>query len=262
MFLSYSYDGKLVANGWFELAELGFTKEELSRVIEEANPQQRKQWFALPRVGVVSRDGVALPHTVMDTSRLPWVLYCLKRLELMGLVSAEVDILSENLARQQILSKGIPAGNRQDVDARLLHGTFMTLGQDPLQDTWQALVILDAAGKLDRVDREACIEGILRFHYGKGLFGSIRKKDGLVIFGSTRDTFCAFESLRMLGGLGRVKDLERWRFRPLWTAGEGEPEVSWFQVEAWVCEKRLQRIVRERESDSSARGRSLLEPLE
>jgi len=46
------------------------------------------------------------------------------------------------------------------------------MGQDPIRDTYHALVVLDGFGALDRIERDACIRGILRFHHGKGLFGA------------------------------------------------------------------------------------------
>jgi len=36
--------------------------------------------------------------------------------------------------------------------------------------------------------------------------------------------------------------------------------VDWFEIEAWVCQQRLSRIVAERERNPSAPVRSLMEP--
>jgi hypothetical protein len=158
----------------------------------------------------------------------------------------------------------LPAGRRQDVDPKLLHGTFLNLGEDPIHDTWGALVILDAFGALDRVDREACINGILRFHRGKGLFGSVGEHDRFVILGNTPDTFWAFESLRMLNALDRVKDLDRWQFRPARTSTPAKDgalrEVTWSEIETWVCQQRLEIILRERKENPRSPVHSLLDP--
>ena len=137
-------------------------------------------------------------------------------------------------------------------------------GYDPFQDTWQSLVILEAFESLNRVDRAACIAGILRFHHGKGLFGSVQNRDGLSITGDTKDTFYAFESLRILHALDQVKDLEAWRFRPMSTSKPAEKSttrfVTWWEIEAWVCQQRLERFLRERKENPNAPIRSLLEP--
>ncbi len=135
-------------------------------------------------------------------------------------------------------------------------GTFLTFGFDPLQDTWQALAILDAFGALNRADREACI----RFHRGKGLFGSVRDRDSLVILGDAKDTLCAYESLRMLHG----RDLEEWDFRPLWTPVPPNDRVvrtlNERELEAWVCQDHLNRFIREHKAHPQAPMPSLLEP--
>ena len=91
-------------------------------------------------------------------------------------------------------------------------------------------------------DREACIKGILDRHRGRGWFtspgsGGINEYH---IDGSARDTFAAFESLRILGALDRVKDLARWQFRPRATR-DAKDQLTWDEVEAWVCQQRLEK---------------------
>jgi hypothetical protein len=127
-------------------------------------------------------------------------------------------------------------------------------------------VVLEGFGALDRVDREACIAGMLRFDHGNGLFKSIKPKDGLVAFmGYSRDTFCAYESLRMLGALDRVKDLDRWQFWPKFRSKRSlhpneAGNLTGSEIEAWVCQQRLERIMRERKESPQSPARSLLEP--
>jgi hypothetical protein len=175
------------------------------------------------------------------------------------------NVLVATLLRHQVLSEQPPAGRRLLPFPKLVHGTFLTFGSDPIHDTYHALVTLECFGALDRVDREACIRGILRFHHGRGLFGSVKQGDGFVIFGDSRDTFWAFESLRMLGALDRVKDLDRWQFRPEWvsrkpTVPQELGHITWSEIEAWVLQQRLENILRKRKENPQAPVRSLLAP--
>ena len=135
---------------------------------------------------------------------------------------------------------------------------------DPIHDTYNSLVILEKLGGLARVDREACIKGILRFHQGRGRFRAPDSEHDLAVFGEARDTIAAYESLRMLGGLDRIKDLKKWEFRPFLSnqnpSTNGFHVATWDEMEAWICQQRLQKIVSEHQANSSAPWRSLLEP--
>jgi hypothetical protein len=58
--------------------------------------------------------------------------------------------------------------------------------------------------------------------------------------------------------LNRVKDLGRWQFRPQ-RRGLAKGQLAWDEVEAWVCQQRLEKILREREKSPQAPVRSLLQ---
>jgi hypothetical protein len=145
-----------------------------------------------------------------------------------------------------------------------LHGLFFTTCYDPIRDTYESLVVLEKLGRLNQVNREACIAGILRFHSGGGLFAPPDKDDGLVIFGDAHNTIAAFESLRILGALDRVKDLDKWKFRPNFTArmpdGVKQRVATWDEIETWVCQQRLKKILRERKENPQAPVHSLIDP--
>ena len=85
------------------------------------------------------------------------------------------------------------------------------------------------------------------------------------INGNARDTIAAFESLRILGALDRVKDLDKWQFRVA-SYRSSKPDangvriLTWDEIEAWVCQQRLEKILREHRANPSAPYRSLLEP--
>jgi RNA polymerase sigma factor (sigma-70 family) len=168
--------------------------------------------------------------------------------------------LIQQIASVQVLS-GTPSGQPPIHDWRDVRGLFFTPCWPALQDTYFSLAALEILGGLDRIDREACIKGILKRHRGKGYFTSPDSGgyNEYHIDGSARDTIAAFESLRILGALDRVKDLDRWQFRPL-RRGVAKNQLTWQDVEAWVCQQRLERFLRERKENPKAPPRSLLEP--
>jgi len=86
--------------------------------------------------------------------------------------------------------------------------------------------------------------------------GSVNEYD---IEGDAHDTIAAFESLRILGALDRVKDLDRWQFRPQ-RRGVAKGQLCWNDIEAWVCQQRLEKILKARKENPAAPVRSLLEP--
>ena len=113
---------------------------------------------------------------------------------------------------------------------------------------------------MEKIDREQCIRGILQQHRGKGYFTSPDSGgyNEYHIEGDARDTFAAFESLRILGALDRVKDLERWQFRPQ-RRGVAKGQMAWNDVEAWICQRRLEKILLERKEHPQGPVRSLLQ---
>jgi RNA polymerase sigma factor (sigma-70 family) len=170
--------------------------------------------------------------------------------------------LISQIASVQVLSGGPPILPQMH-DWRDVRGLFFTPCWPALQDTYFSLAALEILGGLDRIDREACIEGILKRHRGKGFFTSPDSGgfNEYKIQGDARDTIAAFESLRILGALDRVKDLDRWQFRPEKFHGpDPPPKVTWNDVEAWVCHQRLEKILHERKENPQSPVRSLLDP--
>lgn len=154
-----------------------------------------------------------------------------------------------------------PSGQPPIHDLKSVRGLFFTPCYPALQDTFFSLAALEILGGLDRIDREACIEGILRRHDGKGFFTSPSSGgyNEYHIDGSAQDTIAAYESLRILGALDRVKDLEKWQFR-VNRRHLAKDEVTWRDIEAWVATQRLQKILRDHKANPDAPWRSLLEP--
>ena len=194
---------------------------------------------------------------ILSLNRLRW----LRNINCLDLIDREK--LIRQIVAVQVLSATPAPGQPSIHDWRDVRGLFFTPCWPALQDTYFALSALEILGGLDRIDREQCIRGILRVHHGKGFFespdsGSFNEYH---ITGDARDTFAAFESLRILGALDRVKDLDRWQFRtrPIRDASL-KAQLTWAEVEAWVCQQRLPQILRERKENAAQPAHSLLEP--
>jgi prenyltransferase beta subunit len=130
-----------------------------------------------------------------------------------------------------------------------IRGLFHTPSWPTLEDTYVSVAALDLIGALDRIDREACVRGILRRHRGQGFFDSPNSGgyNEYKISGGARDTFCAFETLRILGALDRVNDLDRWQFRTRKkSSADAVQLVTWEEVEAWACRERFEAFLRGR----------------
>jgi RNA polymerase sigma-70 factor (ECF subfamily) len=168
------------------------------------------------------------------------------------------DQLIRQIAAVQVLSSTSAPGQPPIHDWRDVRGLFFTPCWPALLDTYYSLAALELLGGLDKIDHEQCIRGILRLHQGKGYFTSPDSGgyNEYNIEGDARDTFAAFESLRILRALNRVKDLERWQFRPQ-RRSVAKGQLAWDDVEAWVCQQRLERFLRERKENPQAPSRSL-----
>jgi prenyltransferase beta subunit len=143
-----------------------------------------------------------------------------------------------------------------------VRGLFVSPNYPVLQATYCDLAALEILGALNQIDPEACVQGILRLHRAKGYFPNPEGNSSFGISGNAQDTFCAFESLRILGALDRVKDLDKWQFRPgeVSKPGAAPRVVTWDEIEAWVCAQRLARDLAEHKQNPAAPWRSLREP--
>ena len=255
---------RAVADGWITLDDLQIQPADLEAFLRVSRPRiivlqqwdqflmRRESWswvtkekFEVMRMGL---DGLA-------QLRILCAVNCL------GL--ADSDKLIRQIASVQVLSE-VPPGHPPIHDWHDVRGLFFTPSWPALQDTYYSLAALEILGGMNQIDREACIQGILRRHQGNGYFTSPNSGgfNEYRIDGSARDTIAAFESLRILGALDRVKDLDKWEFRvgsnrSSSTAASGG--LTWDEVEAWVCQQRLRNIVRTRNENPSKPFRSLLE---
>jgi len=262
--------GRAITAGWLSWEDLGLTPQEYAAYRHRPEyshdngqiyspthllaPEEAWSWVDEKRWKVQR-------ITFSSLNQLRWLrdancLDLVDRETLIRKIAAVQDVSATPAPGEPVLH------NWQDV-----RGLFFTPGWPALQDTYYSVAALEILGGLDRIDREACIAGILGRHEGKGYFtspnsGSINEYH---IDGSARDTFAAFESLRILGALDRVKDLDRWQFRVsshrlAKPDAQGIRPLTWDEVEAWVCQQRLANVLRERRKHPEAPVHSLLEP--
>lgn len=247
---------RAVVGGWIGWGELGIQPADAAAALRSVlNPLNRWDLFLSrgPAWSWVKK--ARFPVMRIQSGGLTRLRF-LRAVNCLDLTEREK--LAAQIASVQVLS-ATPRGQPPIHDWRDVRGLFFTPSWPALQDTYYSLAALEILGGLDKIDREACIRGILRRHQGKGFFtspdsGSFNEYH---IDGSARDTIAAFESLRILGGLDRVKDLGQWRFRPP-RRGLAQGKVTWFDVEAWVCQQRLENIVRQRREKPQAPIGSLL----
>jgi len=253
-----------LANGWFNGNGIGLDVKEATRDLKQRGTNEWKFGVLALSLRRCNYNGESFSMMQLDTRSLAQLRWL--RVQ-NSLNFVERDRLIEHLVSLQVLS-GAAVGKRPPLhNWRDLRGLFYTPGWSPLKDTYCSLAALEILGGLDRIDREACIKRILKLHRGKGYFAppETEARWQLQIKGDAQDTFCAFESLRILGALDRVKDLAEWQFR-IKSRRASTPDATgfrtpkWEEIEAWVCQERLARIIRERKANPTAPIRSLLEP--
>jgi RNA polymerase sigma-70 factor, ECF subfamily len=249
-----------VAGGWISWEDLGLRPEDVGAALRSGRPNSiytPEKWDYLLTRGrswsCVKSE--SFPVMRINADGLAQ-LRLLRALDCLDLTDREK--LIQQIASVQTLS-GTPPGQPPIHDWKDVRGLFFTPGWPALHDTYFSLAALEILGGLDKIDREQCIRGILRVHRGKGYFvspdsGGINEYH---IEGDAHDTIAAFETLRILGALDRVKDLDRWQFRPQ-RRGVAKGDLTWYDVEAWVCQQRLERILRDRTANPQAPVRSLL----
>jgi len=249
---------KAMEGGWVGWGDVGLTPQEANAYLHRIGT---KGWqFRLVHEAawswVESKNWDVERINDFTLNQLRW----LRDVNCLDLVDREKVI--RQIASVQVRS-GTPPGQPPIHDWQDVRGLFFTPCWPALQDTYDSLAALEILGGLDRIDREACIQGILKRHAGGGYFTSPESGGGneYHIDGSARDTIAAFESLRILGALDRVRDLDKWKFRPL-RRGVAENQLTWGDVEAWVCQQRLAKILRERKSNPKGPVGSLLQPGE
>ncbi len=248
-----------IVGGWVDWESIGLAPADVAGHLRERAARKADTLFMLGRRGCTVNGEQYSVERIHDLTlnQLRW----LRDLNCLDLVDRES--LIRQIASVQVLSGNVPPGQPPIQDWRQYRGLFHTPGWPTLQDTYFSVAALEILGGLDRMGREACIKRILKLHRGKGYFTppDVDERRRARIEGNAHDTLAAFETLRILGALDRVKDLEKWQFRVRKTSTPPTGEwIPWDQIEAWVCQQRLARVLNERKTNPEAPIRSLLEP--
>ena len=232
-----------------DAAAAGVTSSSMRAYIGSMPERERDALFSAELIPVHNET-----FSVLELRWLAWRLQTLRQFDCLDLVSAKpvVAVLREHQVRNGKVSEG----RRPLENPKLVDGLFLATGYDLFRDTYYALICLDELGALDQIDRAACVDGILRFHLGRGVFGCVSADpNGGFPRGDAQSAFFAYESLRLLQALNRVKDLDRWEFRPSiasWRASAESSErvLTAEEIEAWQFQVRLRRCMARRQSNS------------
>jgi RNA polymerase sigma-70 factor (ECF subfamily) len=222
---------------------LGFTPEAARTKLEGMN---RAAYLDQITVGVLPAPaprpwGLAAPD-------LEYMAYCVASLDKLGCLDQfDTRLLSKQLAAHQVTSDWKRPEGYALIERNRALGLF-NFGYCNLRNTRAALWTLQLIGGLDTIDREACIEGILRFHRGKGEFRADFAVDPAIqLRGEPEDMYYALESLNILGALDRIPDLSSWQYRPVTEVREvnGKKEhgvLTGKAVVYWAYQLRLQEL--------------------
>jgi hypothetical protein len=229
-----------------ELEALGFTSTCVRQTLEGRNGKMREEMFDL---GVTTYqrvvDRLATAYRALDIETYAMRLALLEHWNCLDFVDR--DSVAREIADCQVTSQfRLPEGFIP-IDKDLAKGLFHT-GRCGLAETRAALSVLKTLGMMDRIDREACIEGILRSYRGNGVFKVNHPfKSGVTIKGTDEDAFSAMESLVLLDALHRIGDLRKWKFHPLTqTVTQGNRtspgHVTANSLLSWAYQERLERL--------------------
>jgi hypothetical protein len=239
-----------------ELGALGFTPDRVREVVKgfQGNsnhdllglPEGRYSESNYPRWG----DNGSHEFKEIRVEDFAFRLWILKSMGCLDLVDQE-DLV-RRIVSLQITDKFRLPGEFSPVDINQASGLFH-LGHCSLGETWAALWILEMLGKLDQIDREACIQGLLRLHRGKGVFMAYSPTEtDKQIVGDEDETFYALESLTRLNALDRIPDFQKWKFHPVThnvtqQVKEGRLQTSPGHVtdatlRSWAYQERLERL--------------------
>jgi hypothetical protein len=249
----------LLSGGYVSVSELqnaGLTREALLKDIDRKGLRDMAGRPPLSRFPDVNRkppaqtsrpelrptDGRAIPESpyVHDNLRLyAYRMWCLKQLGCLDAI--DTSGAAELLARHQLTA----SADSSPADAA---GLFRV--SEPfwyIEDTWAVLFSLQTLGRLDVIDREACIAGLMRCYLGQGDFtGACNScKTGnpeLVQSGA----YYALECLVILGAIDRIADLQEWSFTTNWCQYRNGTLVAPFiaprAIESWAWQLRLEEL--------------------
>jgi len=210
--------------GWQELPGQAALREgslRLREVLSQTPPEARARLLVPEEIPISNLD-----TSLLHLEPVRWRVACLRKLGLLDLFPTAplIDLLKHH----QVLRNHLAKNSRfARLNPAVWKGLIATAGNEPIHETFLALSILEDLGAVSAIDREACAQGILNLHLGKGYFheglAAERPFTGkapygkswrsISIPGDARTTHAARESLRILGALDRVPDLVSWEYR-------------------------------------------------
>lgn len=226
-----------------ELAQIGLSRESLNMALEAGGANAKLQFPQSLRDyhKIIDSRGYSVPNV----NNVAYSIACLKALGCLDFIDG--DSIAREIAESQITQDWKPSPGFEDVDVAKTRGLFH-FGMCDFRGTRGALWTLQLLGQLDRIDQESCIEAILRFYKGKGVFESDYKQDGIRIGQGDEDRYFALESLAILNALDRIPDLHRWSFEPetsTVTKNDGVPQhgvITARAFESWAFQLRLDEL--------------------
>lgn len=205
-----------------ELASIGFVPANVRRAFNPALaklPQKNfnqvaEMWtYTAP---TPSRPKLLKSNTVyegIDIETFAKRLWIFKQFDCLDLIDR--DAFAKQIAGYQVTTGFQRPPNWPQIDVNEAAGLF-DFGRCSLGETWAALWALETLGRPELADREACIQAILLFYRGKGVFSaSDPVHSGIQILGQDADAFYAMEALARFNALGRIPDFETWKFHPV-----------------------------------------------
>ena len=213
-----------------DLATIGLTGEVLRRQLAQSTPEARAKVLE-----------PCWPWINGPYASSTWALdYYAQRLSILKTFGC-LDLVDVEKMARFVSSHQCPPGVSAEMPRNdaFCPGLFIYRKEmAPFEPTCYSLHILQSLGRLDTIDREACIKQILSFYVGHGQFKSTMK-DFLVVNGEDNRYF-ALESLAILGALDRVRDLKYWKFY-YWVPPEesidprvGKVDPAYYQL--WLVE--------------------------
>lgn len=258
----------LLTGGYVSITDLqnaGLTRETL---LDEVDRMGLRGQFGQPpfsrlpdvnRQATTRTDGdrpfLRSPHIHDNLRMYAYRLWCLKQL---GMLDAfDTADAAEILAGHQITE------NQPATDSNLAPADAVGLFRvsEPfwlIEDTWAVLFSLQTLGKLDAIEREACIAGLMRCYRGKADFAGAsnsRKAGNPELVQS--DAYYALESLAILGALDKIADLRDWSFQATWCQYRNDQLVAPFvtptAIGTWAWQSRLDGLRTQAPSSSASR---------
>lgn len=242
MALGHARLQKALVYGWIttnDLSVYGIDAASLRQTAATWDPRHRHRRLGLETHPVAGRTNVS----VLNVDDLRWRMELLRVFGCLDLV--ERDTVVETLEAYQVLDgRPRPAGRRPDLDVAAWHGLFATAGWSPIEETAEVLAVLEMLGALDHVHRDACLNGLLRFHHGRGKFGALDPTKDIFVRSSPLTTLRVLEAFRALGALREISDLDQWEF---WIPKslDSKPadgsirNLLWSEIEAVLGRQRL-----------------------